>query len=41
MLLSVNKNNKPETTVMALQGNLSTNIIILYPLSNYNPATTI
>lgn len=38
MLLSVNKNNKLERTVMALQGNLSTNTITLFPLSNYNPA---
>lgn len=39
MLLFINKNNKPERTVMALQGKLSTNIIILFPLSNHNPAT--
>lgn len=39
MLFSMNKKNTPERTVMALQGNLSTNIIILFPLSNYNPAT--
>lgn len=38
MLLFINKNNKSEGTVMVLQGNLSTNII-LFLLSNYNPAT--
>lgn len=39
ILFSMNKKTKPERTVMEIQGNLSTNIIILFPLSNYNPAT--
>lgn len=39
MLLSLNKDNKSEGTVMVLQGNLSTNMIVFFLLFNYNPTT--